>query len=588
MFCTKCGTNNEDNNTFCKNCGAKLVKPADNSPVSSASSSSGVAQAAKAVNVKLIAGIVAALVLVVVVVRVLMNVGNNNIEKADNSVNETIVADTFDNKMESEYNSITETVSAVETVAENSEQMYTIHDVKLCSDIESFANFIVDSLYEFDKGKVYSKRGVDLEDILEITSIKKINAGLFSVYESNPKIIVSDEANMEHIDDFVALCGEFYSRNSNYKDWGYVSVTVIDSNIEGGYQYYADEADKIYICLQLSNKRFGPECRYCMLEMIQKRGDPDVWLINDYWSTSISNIESEDSHDYQLLTSEIGEFKNIELEPAWLKAYKEFMKDDWAQMYFIGADRNGVPYLVTYGGSLCHYNGTEVERLLSVNDLKYNPDTNKALIYSYSSGMGFYEVSVLEDLYTATEEMSCNSYEDSESGIVTYSANGNEVSKDEYERVLSEMDNRFGTGGYLIEQDYPSVDEAYEAYMSNRGSIPASNSAPATNASESAGTAISNNASASEYILKDSSSRYLTKDDLQGFSADDCRIARNEIYARHGRKFDDEGLQSHFNSCSWYQGTIAPSDFDETMLSDIEIANKNLIVEYEKEKGYRQ
>ena len=150
------------------------------------------------------------------------------------------------------------------------------------------------------------------------------------------------------------------------------------------------------------------------------------------------------------------------------------------------------------------------------------------------------------------------------------------------------MNNLFGSGGYWLEQNYTSVDEAFQAYMSNKGSIPASNSTSATNASESAGTAISNNASASEYILKDSSSRYLTKDDLQGFSADDCRIARNEIYARHGRKFDDEGLQSHFNSCSWYQGTIAPSDFDETMLSDIEIANKNLIVEYEKEKGYRQ
>ncbi len=43
MYCTKCGTNNEDSNVFCKNCGAKLVKPANNSPVSSASSSSGVA-----------------------------------------------------------------------------------------------------------------------------------------------------------------------------------------------------------------------------------------------------------------------------------------------------------------------------------------------------------------------------------------------------------------------------------------------------------------------------------------------------------------------------------------------------------------
>lgn len=75
MYCTKCGTNNEDNNTFCKNCGAKLVKPANNSSVSSVPSSSGVAQAAKAVNVKLIAGIAAALVVVVMIAGVLMKNG---------------------------------------------------------------------------------------------------------------------------------------------------------------------------------------------------------------------------------------------------------------------------------------------------------------------------------------------------------------------------------------------------------------------------------------------------------------------------------------------------------------------------------
>lgn len=83
MFCTKCGTNNEDSNVFCKNCGAKLVKPANNSPVSSASSSSGIAQAAKAVNVKLITGIVAALV-VVVAVGVLTN-RNKSEDMNDNS-----------------------------------------------------------------------------------------------------------------------------------------------------------------------------------------------------------------------------------------------------------------------------------------------------------------------------------------------------------------------------------------------------------------------------------------------------------------------------------------------------------------------
>lgn len=91
----------------------------------------------------------------------------------------------------------------------------------------------------------------------------------------------------------------------------------------------------------------------------------------------------------------------------------------------------------------------------------------------------------------------------------------------------------------------------------------------------------------SGYILADSDTVRLTQKDLEGLSAEECKIARNEIYARHGRKFKDETLQAYFDSCDWYTGTIEPDDFSENELSDIEIANKDLIVEYEKEKGYR-
>lgn len=91
----------------------------------------------------------------------------------------------------------------------------------------------------------------------------------------------------------------------------------------------------------------------------------------------------------------------------------------------------------------------------------------------------------------------------------------------------------------------------------------------------------------SEYIIEDSDKMYLTKEDLEGFTAEQCRLARNELYARHGRRFDDEELQSYFESLSWYLGTIDAKDFQESMLSDIEMANRDLIVEYEKEMGYR-
>lgn len=92
---------------------------------------------------------------------------------------------------------------------------------------------------------------------------------------------------------------------------------------------------------------------------------------------------------------------------------------------------------------------------------------------------------------------------------------------------------------------------------------------------------------ASEYFIPDSDSKYLTMKDLEGYSADDCRIARNELFARHGRKFTDENLKSYFESKSWYEGTIEPEDFDDSVFNEYEIANRDLIVEYEKEKGYR-
>ena len=90
-----------------------------------------------------------------------------------------------------------------------------------------------------------------------------------------------------------------------------------------------------------------------------------------------------------------------------------------------------------------------------------------------------------------------------------------------------------------------------------------------------------------EYILEGSDSRYILKSELQGFTAEQCRLARNEIYARHGRKFDDESLQNYFNLKNWYIPTVASDEFEESMLNSYELANRDLIVEYEKECGYR-
>lgn len=89
------------------------------------------------------------------------------------------------------------------------------------------------------------------------------------------------------------------------------------------------------------------------------------------------------------------------------------------------------------------------------------------------------------------------------------------------------------------------------------------------------------------WIFPDSNTVLLTNSDLEGLSAEECKIARNEIYARHGRKFNDTFLQSYFDSCEWYQGTVEADSFNEQELNETELANRNLIAAYEAEKGYK-
>lgn len=88
------------------------------------------------------------------------------------------------------------------------------------------------------------------------------------------------------------------------------------------------------------------------------------------------------------------------------------------------------------------------------------------------------------------------------------------------------------------------------------------------------------------YIFPNSDKELLTEADLEGLSAEECKIARNEIYARHGRKFKDETVQDYFEAFDWYEGTIEPDDFEEDMLSEIEKANRDLIVAYEEKNSF--
>lgn len=81
-----------------------------------------------------------------------------------------------------------------------------------------------------------------------------------------------------------------------------------------------------------------------------------------------------------------------------------------------------------------------------------------------------------------------------------------------------------------------------------------------------------------QYILPESAERVYSVDELAYLSDDEIQMAINEIYARHGRKFDDESVQDFFNSKSWYYGNIEPEDFSDSILSEVENENLQILI----------
>lgn len=87
----------------------------------------------------------------------------------------------------------------------------------------------------------------------------------------------------------------------------------------------------------------------------------------------------------------------------------------------------------------------------------------------------------------------------------------------------------------------------------------------------------------SEYVLPMSNTKLYSKEYLTCFDNNQLWIARNEIYARYGREFENEYLQQYFESCSWYEGKVATSKFDESLLNETEKTNIKAIKDAEEE-----
>lgn len=88
----------------------------------------------------------------------------------------------------------------------------------------------------------------------------------------------------------------------------------------------------------------------------------------------------------------------------------------------------------------------------------------------------------------------------------------------------------------------------------------------------------------SNYLLPDSDTYYITEADISWMDDNELMLARNEFYARRGRKFATKSIRDYFNRQGWYSGTIEPDDFTSEMFNRYEQANVDFIVAYEKKR----
>lgn len=135
--------------------------------------------------------------------------------------------------------------------------------------------------------------------------------------------------------------------------------------------------------------------------------------------------------------------------------------------------------------------------------------------------------------------------------------------------LLTKRENTLQKGGYVLDRkgyDFTAIDN----YILKRYSQPVEGAA---------------------YLFPDSDCRYLNADDVAGKTLQEICYGKNEIYARHGRKFDSTELQDYFNSKAWYNGTTSPADFRDGLLNAYESSNIEYLTKREKalsnNKGYK-
>lgn len=92
-----------------------------------------------------------------------------------------------------------------------------------------------------------------------------------------------------------------------------------------------------------------------------------------------------------------------------------------------------------------------------------------------------------------------------------------------------------------------------------------------------------------DYYFPRLSEQVMTEEEVYDLNLFDCRIAINELYAKHGRAFNDSFIRNIFELKTWYEPKYTAAEFDEiadNLLTEIEYKNLELILERQKNSRY--
>ncbi len=513
-----------------------------------------------------------------------------------------------------------------ETSAEKqvpAEELYTI--------TRDDINHLVTDFLRMQANAVFKASDKELNELVPIDLMDKY-AGVFTTDERYKVVADYDAKALTGLENtqqiFLAsqreLRGDYGDRVPIYYHVG-VSVTEANIKEKGGFRYYGG-TDALIGAIVKFNFYFAAspfDAPYVLgadpavfadsdgiynseedvmscpkLCVILANCGEDTWGIQNIVA-DIANVIEEGKAFTGVLTNEdereaeadITENQGTEIRD-WKKVYLDVIKSgqlDATEDYCLkDINGNGIPELFTtssfnnYQGVICYIKRDGTVGYIS-DAYGYTPDKIAAgigiqgvvidHIYQYDSGTGEYKL--IFDGYID---------QNLPNNTANYQVNKQVRGEQEYEDQLAAVWDPDHYSGW---EDCQSVSDktliqAIAEYDDSMGShndyftLPESGQKPQDSLQPSQEPQDSVQSS-QDYILPDSGSRYLTEAEIRSLTEDEMRLARNEVYARHGRKFDSEDLQAYFNSKPWYSGVIAPKDFDESILNAYEIANLDLI-----------